>query len=409
MINKSIIIVGGGSAGWMAAAYLSTKGCSVTLVESADIPIVGVGESTLPAMNNFCQQLGLNESQWMQSCSAVYKLGINHTGWSTKRDHWWHWFIYDRQNQNSQHNYLQNNTLPDQDKLEYGYHVDATAFGQSLQPLALSNGCKHLVDKVSKVALTDSGSIASLHTESGITLIADYYIDCTGWTKMLTTAVGSQYQPYTYLVNDRAIACPQILSGTPDRYTKTFAKSAGWIWDIALTNRRGTGYVYSSKYISDQQAIDEYCEHFPHTDRTKIRQLRFTPEKCIDPFNKNVCAVGLSSGFIEPLEATSLFLTQYNIMNFYKVISTDRSPAVFNRAQAKLVDEIYLYILAHYTLSDRQDNEYWQHYQAVEKIINTRQLAADNAKKPDINVWQSTGLFFPYNWWAMLEGYGLND
>ena len=409
MTDKSIIVVGGGSAGWMAAAYLSVKGCSVTLVESEQIPIVGVGESTLPAMNNFCQELGLNEKQWMESCFAVPKLGIKHVGWSTRRDSFWHWFLYDRAYQDDQYQHIVNNTLPEQKTLEYGYHVDAIAFGQSLKPLALSHGCQHLIDQIENVKLNELGEVASLHTVSGKTLIADYYVDCTGWANVLSKAVGTKYESYNNLLNDTAIVCPQVLEGDPDRYTKTYKKSAGWIWDIALTTRRGVGYVYSSKHITDEQAIEEYCQQYPNTDRSKIRKLKFTPEKCINPFNKNVCAMGLSAGFIEPLEATSLFLTQYNIMNFYNVITNHRNPAVFNRAQNKLVDEIYLYILAHYTLSGFCDNEYWKHYYDLEKILNTRKIASEIAARPDSKVWQGTGLFFPYNWWALLDGYGLNE
>lgn len=405
--TKSIIVVGGGSAGWMTAAYLSVKGCKVTLIESEEVPIVGVGESTLPAMNNFCHELGLNEAQWMDSCFAIPKLGIKHIGWS--KENWWHWFLYDRQHQATQINYINNNTLPKQSALEYGYHVDAVAFGQSLKPLALQNGCQYLVDHIADIRLDNAGAIASLITTSGNTLTADYYIDCTGWAKVLSNAVGTEYQRYDNLLNDTAIACPQALTGNAERYTKTYKKSAGWIWEIALTNRRGVGYVYSSQHISDEQAIEEYCEQYPDTDKSKIRKLKFTPEKCLNPFNKNVCAIGLSAGFIEPLEATSLFMTQYNIMNFYKIISTDRNPAVFNRSQTKLVDEIYLYILAHYTLCGSQENNYWKHYSNLEQQLNTKQLVINRAAESDVGKWNSSKLFFPYSWWALLDGYGLDE
>jgi tryptophan halogenase len=404
--NKTILIVGGGSAGWMSAGYYSKKGYDVTLVESDQVPIVGVGESTLPAMNHFCQDLGLDESDWMPASHAIYKLGIDHQGWSGPGSSWWHWFLYDRKRQESQHNFIKTRTFPEQHKLEYGYHVDSIEFGQAIaKPIAFKNGCKHIIDHIDEVKLDADGNVDCLVTASGNILKADYYIDCSGWAKILTKAVGTKYEPYTDIINDRAIACPQPSIDPIKNYTITTKKSAGWMWEIALTNRRGTGYVYSSKHITDDQAIAEYCEHYPGTDKNNIRFLRFSPEKCINPFNKNVLAVGLSAGFIEPLEATSMWAAQYNIMNFHRVISENRNPEVFNRAQRTVMDEIYLYILAHYTLIADESNDYWKHYADVEKQLNTNAIAKQFASQPDTMKYKGTKLFFPYNWWAMLKGY----
>lgn len=407
MNAKSIVVVGGGSAGWMCAAYLSAKGCKVTLIESPNVPIIGVGESTLPAMNAFCSELGLSEDQWMAMCSAVHKLGIHHCNWSTDPDTWWHWFIYDRQLQQHQHSHVVNNTLPPQHQLEYGYHVDAVQFGQSIKPLALKNGAVCIVDHVTQVLLDSNEWITSLATEHNGIISADFYVDCTGFAKVLARPVGIEYEPLPELLNDSALACPQPSLDQVNRYTITKAKSAGWMWEIALTHRRGTGYVYSSKYISEQDAVQEYLREYPGTDPANIRKLRFTPEICLNPFHKNVLAVGLSSGFIEPLEATSLFMIQYNIMNFWAAVSTDRSQAVVNRAQRKVVDEIYLHILGHYTLSNRSDTAYWQYYRDLESRLNTRSRIEAKARLADTGKYQHTGLFFPYNWWAMLQGNGI--
>lgn len=407
MLNKTIVVVGGGSAGWMSASYLAVKGCKVVLIESPDVPIVGVGESTLPAMNAFCHELGLTESQWMAMCSAVYKLGIHHCDWNHNPDSWWHWFIYDRQRQQSQHNYIATNTLPPQPLLEYGYHVDATQFGQSLKPLAMAHGTTHIVDTVKNVMLDNNGWITGLSTMNHGTVSGDYYLDCTGFAKVLAGPVQISYEPLPYLLNDRALACPQPSLASINRYTITKARSAGWMWEIALTHRRGTGYVYSSAYISDQDAIQEFLKEYPDSDASKIRKLRFRPERCLNPFHKNVLAVGLSSGFIEPLEATSLFMIQYNIMNFWATMSSGRSPAVFNRAQKRVVDDIYLHILAHYTLTNRKDTPYWQYYQTLESQIATIAQIQDRARLADTGMYQGSSLFFPYNWWALLQGYGL--
>lgn len=404
-----IVVVGGGTAGWMAAAYLSKKGCEVTLVESPDVAPVGVGESTLPAMNQFCQELGLNESDWMPQSNSVHKLGIKHVGWKPDSE-WWHWFVYDRNRDADQIDYINSNTLPPIDNLEYAYHVDADKFGITVaKPIALANGCVHITDHIVSLELDNVGGIDYIIGRSGNEYKAEYYVDCTGFAKVLSRAVGTVYEPYTELINDRALVCTQPALDTPNRYTTTYRKSAGWIWELSLTNRRGTGYVYSSEYITDADAIDEYCAHYPGTDKSKIRVLNYTPEKCLNPFNKNVIAVGLSSGFIEPLEATSLFLTQYNITLFYRVISEKKIPITFNRLQTKLVDEIYLFILAHYTLIADDSNDYWQHYQLVEARLDTLATARKFAAEPDVMSWKVSRLFFPYSWWAMLKGYGIDQ
>jgi hypothetical protein len=404
---KSIIVVGGGTAGWMAASYLSVKGYQVTVIESDQVPIVGVGESTLPAINYFCSQLGLKESDWMPQVNAVYKLGINYRGWTKKDSSFWHWFIYDRRRQESQTQYVNTNTLPAQQDLEYGYHVDAIKFGYGIaKPVAFKHGCVHVVDHIETIDSDNSG-IVGLVGKSGVRYTADYYVDCTGWTKLLAKAVGISYSPYTHLLNDRAIVCQQEPLDKINNFTITHRKSAGWIFEIALTNRRGVGYVYSSKFITDEQAIEEYCEQYPATDRSRIRRLKFTPEKCLNPLHKNVMAIGLSAGFIEPLEATGLFVVQHAIEGFHKTISTNRNPKIFNRAQQKVMDEIAAYILAHYTLANQNDTAYWRYFQDLERTLETKKTVIKNASGTDVGHWQGTGLFFPYNWWALLNGYDL--
>lgn len=407
--KTSIIVVGGGTAGWMAASYLSVHGYQVTLIESHRVPIVGVGESTLPALNYFCQQLGLAESEWMSQCSAVYKLGINHRGWNSSKSNFWHYFIYNRHQQENQHQHIKNNTLPNIDLLEYAYHVDASEIGHSIaRPIAFKHGCQHLIEHVSQVLVDDNG-ISGIVTESGKTISADYYIDCTGWAKLLAKPVGIKYSQYSQFLNNRAIACPQPPEATPNRYTITYRKSAGWMWEIALTHRRGSGYVYSSEHMTDEQAVTEFCQQFPLTDVSKINFLKFTPEKCINPLHKNVVAVGLSAGFIEPLEATGLFFIQYLIEGFHKTVSGNKNPEVFNRAQSKLMDEVYDYILCHYTLSGNTDSEYWRYYNDLETKLNTKKIAMTRAAAPDTNKWTGSSLFSPYSWWALLDGYGLTN
>jgi tryptophan halogenase len=190
-----------------------------------------------------------------------------------------------------------------------------------------------------------------------------------------------------------------------NRYTTTTAKSVGWIWEVPLTNRRGAGYVYSSKHITDEDAITEYCEHYLDTDPAKIRKLKFTPEVCKDSIKTNVGVAGLSGGFIEPLEATAIFLTFFTIRQIYKFLNGERKAAVLNRNVEKVFNHVSSYVLMHYTMSGRTDNAYWQHYADLEKQLNTRKECEEKAALPDTLVWQESSLFFPYSYWALLNGY----
>ena len=406
---KSVIVVGGGTAGWMAAGYYSKKGYATTLIESSDIGVVGVGESTLPAMNWFANYLGTEEEEWMPLSNSVFKLAIKHEGWNGPDSNWWHWFIYDRTKNKEQFEHLKNNTLPAREKLEYGYHIDAFKFGNTIaKTVALKHGCKHIIGHVTEVIGDSVTGIQKLVTTNGRELTADFYIDCTGWRKVLANKVGMKYRRYEHLVNDRAITTTQPSLPNINRYTTTIAKSAGWIWEIPLTTRRGCGYVYSSKYITDEEAVEEYCTHYPGTDRSKLNFLKFTPEVCLNPVNLNVVCVGLAGGFIEPLEATSIFLTQYMIMQSEMCVSGERTANAINRSQQKVFDHTAKFVLCHYTLSGRTDTAYWRYFNDLEKTLNTLDYVKEKANEQDVPQWKSTNLFFPCSWWALLNG-GYND
>lgn len=398
---KTILVVGGGTAGWMSAAYFSKKGFLVTVVESNRIPIIGVGESTIPAMTTFCREIGLKESDWMDKVGAIHKLGICHKGWKKgSTTDWWHWFEYDRTKQESRHEYLKNGTLPSS-TLEYAYHIDAIKFGNEVcKPVAVANKCKHIVDDVISVITNDSG-IEGVKTSNNGILTADFYIDCTGFAKILSSALGIKYNKFEHVINDSAIACQQDPLESPARYTLTRKMNAGWNWEIALQNRRGAGYVYSSMYISDEDAIKEYLILYPNTDKSKLRIIRYTSEYTETPIYKNCAVVGLSSGFLEPLEATSIYLIQYFIEGTYAIIKDNRNPAVFNKAQLKVMKEICYFILSHYTLSDHDDTDYWRYYKTLEKKLNTKEYVKLKSKEKDKNPKKYNKVFHPYSWWSM--------
>ena len=404
---KKLLIIGGGTAGWLAAGYFSQKGYPVTLIESDQVPIVGVGESTLPAMNAFAQELGMTESEWMPLSDATVKLGIQHQGWSGQDSEWWNWFLYDRTQEHEPQQHLAQGTLPPQSELKYAYHVNANQFGETIaRTVALRNGIEHVVAHIDQVQGNPETGIVGLTTTDGRQFSADFYIDCTGWRRLLGEVVGMKYHYYEHLVQDRAIAGPRTPT-TQNRYTLTQAAAAGWLWEVPLTTRRGTGYVYSSQFSTDQEAFEEYLKFYPGADWDRMNKIKFRPEVCTNNINTNVSMVGLSGGFLEPLEATGVFMIQFMIEQTHLYLSAERSARVINRNQKRVFDEVALYLLAHYTLSGRQDSEFWKYYHDLERKLNTRDQVLERANRPDVGHWESSTLFKPYSWWALARAYNL--
>jgi tryptophan halogenase len=407
--TKTIIVVGGGSAGWMAAGYLSAKGHAVTLIESPTVGVIGVGESTVPAIGWLANEMGMTESEWMPLARATTKLGIRHEDWTQGGSHWNNWFLYDRTKHISQHQYLFGD-LPPFEQLEYGYHVDAHQFGETIcKTAALRHNCKHVVAHIHSIEGSPETGIQRLVDTEGTEYTADFYVDATGFRKLLTGVVQAHYEPYTDFINDRAIACSQPPLPHLNRYTTTKARECGWIWEIPLTDRRGTGYVYSSRHITDEQALAEYIREYPGTDPGTVSYLKFKPEVCTESIKQNVAAVGLSGGFIEPLEATSLFLTYLMVVQTHKHFAEQRPAAALNRNLKKVFDHTAKFVLAHYTLSGRQHNEYWRYYKKLESKVHSLEYVQQQAGLPDRLEWDSTRLFAPYNHWALLDGYGLRE
>lgn len=394
-----IAIVGGGSAGWMTAAYLS-RNYTVTLIESKDIPIVGVGESTLPLMKEFCEELGLSEEEWMPKCNAVHKLGIKHNNWKKdKQEPWWHWFLTDR-NDHNKFDHVEKGTLP-KNKFGYAYHVDATKFGtEVMKPYAIKNGVNHVIDKVEDIVLAEDGSVDYIILENNRDTKFDLYVDCSGFAKIFSKKLDIKFKKFKSLKNNRAIACPQPLDGTPARYTVTKTMNHGWLWEICLTNRKGVGYVYSSDFVSDEDAINEYLEHYPNTDKSKMRVLKFTPEYATTPFYKNVALIGLSAGFFEPLEANGIWLISFNILGLDKCIKDNIPFKVFNRRFNSVMEDLRIFILSHYTLSNLDHTPYWQYYKKLEQSDNTRSVVEQRAKETDIDFGSTLRIFPPYSWWS---------
>ncbi|MGB0937710.1 MAG: tryptophan halogenase family protein [Colwellia sp.] len=405
---KKIIIVGGGTAGWMTASLLhkawGNKSTEILLIESDVIAKIGVGEGSTPALKLFFEHLNITEQEWMPYCSATYKCGISFPNWSEKPGFksYIHPF-YSQADSKAGNAFIHNAKLrrngldvdshPDKfwvqtslakafkspiskeqltNKMDYGYHFDSALVGQFLKNRLVNLGIKHLVDTVTEVKLTDTGEIKSLLTKNNDVQHADLFIDCTGFSaELISKALNVNFIDYKdSLFNDRAIAIQSSIdvnSPIPSQTTSS-ALSSGWAWSIPLSNRYGNGYVYSSKYISDANAETELRQHIGSScNDFPARVLHMKLGRVEKHWHKNVLAVGLSQGFIEPLEATALMLIQHTVENFINSFDEmitestylERQQDTFNNYINEVFENIKDYIVAHYRVNSRTDSQYW--------------------------------------------------
>jgi len=412
---KSICIVGGGSSGWMAAAALSKKlnNVKISLIESKKIKTVGVGESTLGHINRFMVALGLEDKDWMPACNATYKVSIQFTNWKKEGTRYQYPFgkhDYTNKSSNglSDWYYIRNidpsftdetyaefynpiTFLADTNKMVHddsvirnfnfkwdtAYHMDAELFGKYLkEQICIPNGVNHIQDTVLSVKKDEQGNISSLLTEESGELIADLYIDCTGFrSRLLEQEMNSKFISFgDYLYNDSALACriPYIdREAEMNNVTDCYAMPNGWVWNIPLWNRIGTGYCYSSKFITRDQAADEFRNHLAKSDKKRAEQAEFFDinirhGKRERAWVKNVIGIGLSYGFLEPLESTGLLTTHENILRLIDILErrdnyvTKVDVDGFNYSVDFDLEAFKSFVGLHYVLSQREDSEYWK-------------------------------------------------
>lgn len=427
---KNIIIVGGGSSGWMTAAYLSktVPNINITLIESKNVPIIGVGESTLSSINRFLKSLGVLEQDWMPRCNAVYKTSIRFTDFYEKGKHYYQMLKPVRapveMNHINDFYYLchqypdQFNTfefpkffddyyhMVDQNKYtfdsgpmnwcpnnEKAYHFDAYKFGLALKDLvAIPNGVNHIQDDIYAIRTDDIG-ITGLETKENGCLSADLYIDCSGFKSLLLEqALKVEYLDFTdKMINDRALATNvpyEDVRKELNSYTDCIAMPNGWIWNIPNWERIGTGYVYSSKFIDDESAEIEFRNKLKerYGDRAnnlEFKKISFTPGVRKQPWYKNVVGVGLSCGFIEPLRSTGLLVTHEMLEKLAGILNNsdlnvknfDRQ--FYNKNVIDLLKTARDWVSTHYSLSKRNDTPYWRYvtedvdYEADSEYYNT--------------------------------------
>lgn len=372
---KRILIVGGGTAGWMTASYLSKKAnCEITLVESKSTPIIGVGESTVPSFVDFIQDVGLTEQDLFDYVGSIRKFSLQHNDWNDPGHQWWHHFIFNQTEEQEQLFWLKNNILPDK-KWRHSYHIDAGKFSGLLkEKVGIPNNVNHIYDDILDVVVGTSGVEKLVGKESEYT--ADLYIDCTGFKKLLINKFNLDIESNANLINNKAWAAHADYKNKDlsdiIRYTRTYAMNAGWQWNICLKDRIGVGYVFCDKYVTPEAAKQEFLEHCPYTiQEESLKLISYKSEWYNKVWNKNVLAIGLSAGFLEPLESQSIFLIQMQIHMLIRLLDKNNKINIYNKFWNLMIRHIANYISYHYTLSKREDTDYWKSFNKIKNIEYT--------------------------------------
>ena len=404
---KKILIVGGGTAGWLAGAYLARRlgaarsgGVEVTLIESSDIGIVGVGEGTFPAIKKLVLALGVDEAVFMRACSAAFKQGFRFVDWAEQGSHYYHPFNLPEATQTgldlipywlmgvagetplSQAIAVQDavceagkgpkrlDERPFFGAMNYAYHFDAGKLAAWLAEVGQGLGVKRLIGNVDGVNLDEDGAIASVATREHGELAADLYIDCTGFrAELIGKALGSPFREMgKHLFVNRALAM-QVPYQRPDQpiatATISTAKAAGWIWDIGLNDRRGVGYVYSSTHTSDEEAGVVLRDYLGAAGEGLglHRQLKFTLGFRERPWVKNCVAIGLAGGFLEPLESTGISMIDMSLEMLADVLplkaeAMEPAARAYGAAMTRRFELAVDFLKMHYCLSRRTDSAF---------------------------------------------------
>jgi tryptophan 7-halogenase len=438
---RSVVIVGGGTAGWMAAASLckSLQGMAVaiTLVESDRIGSIGVGEATVPPIMEFIRQLGINEDELIREVEATYKLGIGFRDWSQEGDYYFHPFgasasgigsipfqaywlkmflagkaapleeysiqaMAAAQGRFARPVHAPNTPL---NKITYALHFDASKFARFLRRFAEVGGVKRIEGEVVGVSRRgEDGFVESLQLRDGSSVAADLYLDCTGFRGMLIEeTLKSGYENWSHwLPCDRAVVVHSKPNADPAPYTLVTARDAGWQWRIPLQRRNGNGYVYSEAFCTGEAAQGALMEDLGGAAMSEPTTLRFVPGRRRKAWNRNVVALGLSAGFLEPLEATSIHLIQRGIAMLLRFFpDRDFAAADIERYNQSLEGEfsrIRDFLLLHYSQTQRR-GAFWEHCRAMPLTESLREkidlfkshgrLLREEAELFPINSWLS--------------------
>jgi len=437
-----VVIAGGGTAGWMTAtAMANTLGSVIdlTLVESEAIGTIGVGESTIPPLLLFNRLLGIGEAEFMRATRATFKLGIKFENWkdvgetyfhsfgTVGKDHWsagfQHFWLHGLQNghRHSLDDYclelkaaLEGKFahLPDE-RMNYSYHIDSGRYAAFLRQRAEADGAKRVEGRITRVELdSESGNIAALDLDGGRRIEGDLFVDCTGFRALLIEgALHAGYDDWThYLPCDSAIAVQTASVRPPVPYTRAIAHDAGWQWRIPLQHRQGNGIVYCSRYLDRDAALERLLGSVEGQVLTEPNFIRYVTGARRKQWHRNCVAVGLSGGFLEPLESTSIHLIQRAVLRLVRMLPagrvSERDVAEFNEQQLADMVTIRDFLVLHYKVTERRDSPFWRQCAA---------MAIPDTLEQKIELFRETGrvfrkneeLFAESSWIQVMMGQGI--
>jgi len=435
---RDIVIVGGGTAGWMAAAALAkcagTARHRITLVESEEIGTVGVGESTIPPIQLFNKLLGIDENEFVRETNATFKLGIEFVDWLLGADlgtgvPFIHYWLRSAQSGGNR-DHLQFSTEAQaarlgkfgrtppspgrvQPNVNYAFHFDASTYAAYLRRYSERRGVVRREGKIVDVRQNgETGLIEAVEMNDGSLIRGDFFIDCSGFRGLLIEQLyKAGFEDWSeWLPNDRAAAVPAERMAQPSPFTVARAREAGWQWRIPLQHRTGNGYVFCSSHISDDEAVAGLLGSIEGAALAEPKILRFKAGRRKASWVKNCLALGLSSGFLEPLESTSIHLVQAAITKFLDFFpGREPDPILIERFNEEMrfqYETIRDFIIAHYKVTEREDTEFWRyckHMSIPDSLAEKIELFIERGEvKP-----RSGDLFSEVSWFAVLSGQGL--
>ena len=438
-----VIVAGGGTAGWLTAYSLVRRLgnlLDITLIESDQIGTVGVGEATIPTMRRFHQFFDIDEPEFMRATQAAFKLGIVFDNWGAPGESYVHsfgeigqsnWLVEFHQYWLEAHANGFGGSLEDyclevkalragkfalkagDTPLTYAFHLDATAYAGFLRQKGESLGVRRVEGKISEINVDPvTGNIQSLELEQDRQVAGDFFIDCTGFRALLLgDALGVEYEDWSHwLAADRALAVQTTNTKPPHPYTHVIAHPCGWQWRVPLQSRTGNGLVYTSRFCSDDDARATLLDNITGKPITEPRLLRFKTGRRTNAWHKNCVAIGLSSGFLEPLESTSIHLITTGIVRLMKLFPFSGAMAPlaeeFNRETRLEWEAVRDFIILHYKQTQRDDSELWNYYRTMdipESLAHRMEIFKENGY-----VWpDAVNLFRGHSWVQVMMGQGL--